>query len=780
MASAKSSRSRASGPLGQATTTGLYQTANGAAGQESGVQLADKLKIFKTNNFDPDAYVQSKCQTMNEKEIRHLCSYLQDLKKASAEEMRRSVYANYAAFIRTSKEISDLEGELLSIRNLLSTQAALIHGLAEGVHIDSLSAGSEGSAEDDVSNVEDREATDIEKWSAEFPDMLDVLLAERRVDEALDALDEAESIASEAKQNQTLSTAQLLSLKTAISDHRQKLADQLAEAACQSSTRGVELRAAASALKRLGDGPRAHSLLLNAHNQRLQYNLQTIHPTSTSYGGAYTAALSQQVFSAIAQAVSDSLEVFGDEPAYASELVRWSTKQAEAFARLVKRHALASSAAAGGLRAAAECVQIAIGHCSLLEARGLSLSSVLLKLFRPSVEQALDANLKRIEESTAALAAADDWLLMYPPASGRTSGRSSATTMGIQPKLSSSAHRFNSMVQDFFEDVGPLLTMQLGGSTMDGLLKVFNSYINLLINALPGSMEDEANLEGSGNKIVRIAETEAQQLALLANASLLAEELLPRAAMKLSSIYQAGGVDDSRRRTSDRHSRVPEQREWKRKLQRSVDRLRDSFCRQHALDLIFTEDGDTHLSAEMYISLDGNVEEPEWAPSPIFQELYAKLNRMASIAADMFVGRERFSTLLMMRLTETVVLWLSEDQSFWEDIEEGPRPLGPLGLQQFYLDMQFVILFGQGRFLSRHVHQVVIDIIERAMAAFSATGMNPDSVLPSDDWFVDIAQETITRISGKARMANGDREPNSPTASVSAQSMSSVRSLGST
>ncbi|RVW14576.1 Exocyst complex component EXO84B [Vitis vinifera] len=34
------------------------------------------------------------------KEIRQLCSYLLDLKKASAEEMRRSVYANYAAFIR--------------------------------------------------------------------------------------------------------------------------------------------------------------------------------------------------------------------------------------------------------------------------------------------------------------------------------------------------------------------------------------------------------------------------------------------------------------------------------------------------------------------------------------------------------------------------------------------------------------------------------------------------------------------------------------------------------
>lgn len=775
MAAVKSSRSRASAPSGP-LPVGSSQHPNGGA--DNGAPLADKLKIFKTENFDPDAYVQSKCETMNEKEIRHLCSYLQDLKKASAEEMRKSVYANYAAFIRTSKEISDLEGELLSIRNLLSTQVALIHGLADGVPTESLSASSERSLEDDMSKAEDREPSDIEKWAIDFPDMLAVLLAERRVDEALDALDEAERIAAEAKQDKALKPAELHSLLTAITQHRQKLADQLAETAGQSSTRGVELRAAASALKRLGDGPRAHTLLLNAHYQRLQYNMQTIHPTSTSYGGAYTAALSQQVFSAIAQALHDSLDVFGDDSAYASELVAWSTEQAETFAQLVKRHALASCAAAGGLRAAAECVQIALGHCSLLESQGLSLSSVLLKLFRPSVEQALDANLKRIEESTAALAAADDWVLTYPPSGARTSNRTSSTSVGNQPKLSSSAHRFNSMVQDFFEDVGPILSMQLGGPTLDGLLRVFNSYISLLINALPGSIEDDANMGVSGNKIVRMAETEAQQLALLANASLLAEELLPRAVMKLSPNYQANGIDDPRKRASDRHNRMPEQREWKRKLQRCVDGLRDSFCRQHALDLIFTEDGFTHLSAEMYLGLDGSGYEPDWSPSPIFQELYAELNSMATIAADMFVGRERFATLLMMRLIETVILWLSDDQSFWEEIEEGPKPLGPLGLRQFYLDMQFVIVFGQGRFLSRHVHQVIMDIIERAMAAFSATGMDPDSALPTDDWFIDIAQETVSKISGKSRVT-ADREPNSPTASVSAQSMSSVRSHGS-
>lgn len=66
------------------------------------------------------------------------------------------------------------------------------------------------------------------------------------------------------------------------------------------------------------------------------------------------------------------------------------------------------------------------------------------------------------------------------------------------------------------------------------------------------------------------------------------------------------------------------------------------------------------------------------------QELFVKLNRMASIAAEMFVGRERFAMLLLMRLTETVILWLSKDQIFWDDIEGGPKPLGSHGLQQVF------------------------------------------------------------------------------------------------
>ncbi|XP_059658515.1 exocyst complex component EXO84A [Cornus florida] len=745
----------------------------------SELPLSDRLKAFKSSNFDPEAYVTNKCQAMSEKEIRHLCHYLVDLKKASAEEMRKSVYANYASFIRTSKEISALEVQLLHLKNLLSTQAAIIQGLAEGMHVDSLFSGPEGSTKEDIINVEDREPSKIEKWLGEFVEHLEVLLAERRVDEALAALDEGEHMSVEINRKQKLTPSAFLSLQTTITEQRQKLADQLAEAALQPCTRGVELRIVVQALKQLGDGPRAHTLLLKSHHLKLQRSMLDLHPSGTSHGAAYTAGLSQLVFSTIAQAASDSLAVYGDEPAYSSELVTWAVKQAQAFALLVKRHVLASAAASGGLRVVAESVQICLGYCSLLEARGLALSPVLLKIVRPCVEQAVTANLKRIEHSTAAFAAADDWSLSYPPVSIRPLGTSLGSVIASQPKLSSSAHRFNSMVQDFCEDVGSLESLQLTDHALEGVLQAFNSYVNMLINALPGSMETE-NLEGSGSRIVRMAESEAQQIALLANALLLADELLPRAATKLSCFQQTNRIDDPPRRSSDRQNRAPEQRELKRRLQRLVDQLRDSFCRQHALDLIFTEDGGVRLSSDMYISMDDTADEPEWFPSPIYQELFAKLTRMVSIASDMFVGRERFATVLLMRLTETVILWLSDDQTFWEEIEAEAKPLGPLGLQQFYLDMEFVILFSsQGRYLSRNLHQVIKNIISRAIEAVAATGLDPYRLLPEEDWFAEVAQIAIKMLTGKANFGTDERDVISPTASVSGKSISSILSHGS-
>ncbi|CAJ2666677.1 unnamed protein product [Trifolium pratense] len=679
--------------------------------------------------------------------------------------MRKSVLANYSAFIRTSKEISDLEGELLSMRNLLSNQAALVHGVADGCQLGSLVTGNEGSDIDDILN----EKTDIsktEKWLIGYLETLDVLLAEKRVGESMAALEEGEKMTIEIEEGNTLSPSLFQALENAITEHRQKLADQLAETICQPSTRATEIRSTALALKNLGDGPRAHTLLLKSHKEKLNRNMQSLETTTYGGVGAYTASISHLVFSTISQAASDSLTLFaGEEPQYTSELVTWAVRQAEEFSLLLKKRILASIAASGGLRIASECVHVCLSHCNLLEASGMALSPVLIKHFRPFVEQALNTNLKRIEQSSAALAAADDWLLAYAPTTrnnntGLPPVSSFSSLTSHQPKLSSSAHKFNSMVQELFEDVGPLEVLQLDGLALEGLHQVFNFYVNLLINAMPGSAVTE-NLEGTGHKIVKIAETETQQIALLANAILLADELLPRAVIKLS--HSTKGDDDSRRRASD-IQRPPEQRELKKKLQREVDRLRDSFCRQHALELIFAEDGEPLLNAQMYLSMEQKGERSDSFPSGIFQELFIRLTGVASIAADVFVGRERFATILLMRLAETVILWLSDDQAFWEDIETGP--LGPLGLQQLYLDMQFVMIFSaQGRYLSRHLHQAIKNIIGRAIDAVAASGLDPNSVLPEDEWFVEVCEMALKMLTGKSAFDNVEEDAYSPTAS---------------
>lgn len=331
------------------------------------------------------------------------------------------------------------------MKNLLSSRANFIHGIADGVRVESLPDETDNSRDEDALDFENKELTKYDKWLSQFMENIQVLLAERRVDEALAALDEGEAQIDEAKASRSLTPSALLLLQTSIMESRQKLGDQLAEATCQASTNGFELRSSVQAMKKLGDGPRAHTLLLKSHQQKLYRNMQALQPSTSS---AYSTALSHLVFSTIAQAANDSLTIFDDEPAFTSELVTWAVNQTLAFAQLIKKNVIAAPAASGCLRIVAESAHICLGHCSLLEDRGLALCPTLLKFFRPYLEQALTANLKRIDLSTAAIAASDDWSLIYSPISGRSwPAPSLGTTVASYQKLSSSAHRLNTMIQ---------------------------------------------------------------------------------------------------------------------------------------------------------------------------------------------------------------------------------------------------------------------------------------------------------------------------------------------
>ena len=49
-----------------------------------------------------------------------------------------------------------------------------------------------------------------------------------------------------------------------------------------------------------GDGMCAHTLLLQSHHERIQHNIKSLRPNGTSYGWAYTVALSQLLYFGLA------------------------------------------------------------------------------------------------------------------------------------------------------------------------------------------------------------------------------------------------------------------------------------------------------------------------------------------------------------------------------------------------------------------------------------------------------------------------------------------------
>lgn len=694
--------------------------------------LIDELRSVKFKRSD-GGFLDSRYQTMSEKGLRSLCAELERFKKASAEEMCQSVYANYGAFIRTSQELSDLESEIVNMRNLLSQQAALVHGLMDGVQLDFISDKLDVASEDvPYSGANQMSLQDSEM----LLDNLDVLIAERRVDEALDALFEGEEIVLEMNEDDQAEDSFKLRLQALLSERKGMLAEQLVEVVQHPSTCGHELRAAISTLYRMGDGPRAHSLLLNAHRKKLHSNVQGLRSLSTCYGGAYTFSLSQLVFSTLSQAAKDSQLVFGEQAAYTSELVLWVSDEVANFASLVEKHVLLPASATGCLHAVAECVETALGYCSLLEDEGLALCPALTKLLKPSVEKTLEANVLHIKETLAVLASVDDWMVSF--SSGSTGAHLSGGSVVVHIKLSNSAQTFQKLVQDFFEDAVPLSNMELGIPLLDICAHLLDYYVDILMKAIP-KLRFDTSLDTKG---VILAETERQQLGIWANASAFAEEILPR--------------EEARKRAqSTASSRGPELREWRRRLQRSVDRLRDLYCGNQVLDLFFNEDELPNFSADMYLLLEDNPDAlqsmPSDAsllmPSPVFQELFFKLNKLSLVAGDVLAGRERTTSSLLSKLVETFVIFILNDQGFWEGIEDGGKPLGQAGLQQFVLDMHFIIqITTYGHYSTRKIRTNVLEIITKAMESLNIYGLDPYSILPEDEWFQEVAAGCIPKL----------------------------------
>ncbi|KAG9124358.1 exocyst complex component exo84 [Ceratobasidium sp. 392] len=87
----------------------------GGMGEEARVDVLD-VRDLEQEDFDPDAYLKSKLGSSTEAELRNFQTSLQTTKDATALDLQKNVFKNYADFVIISKEISTLENDMLELK----------------------------------------------------------------------------------------------------------------------------------------------------------------------------------------------------------------------------------------------------------------------------------------------------------------------------------------------------------------------------------------------------------------------------------------------------------------------------------------------------------------------------------------------------------------------------------------------------------------------------------------------------------------------------------------
>ncbi|XP_065634906.1 exocyst complex component EXO84C [Quercus suber] len=697
----------------------------------------------------PQSKVDSLYQSHTEKGIRKLCCELLDLKDA-VENLCGNMQTKFFAFLRISEEAVEMEHELIELQKHISSQGILVQDLMTGLCREleewkqSNGDNHEPQQVPEISELQDPLPSERDDEKMIFLVHIDVLLAEHKVEEALEALDAEERNSPDLKGSGDTSLGEVSQYKCAFLKRKAMLEDQLVQIFEQPSVSVKEMKAALSALIKLGKGPLAHQLLLKSNKLRLQRSIEVLLPSCYVCPKTFSATLSKLVFSIISRTTKESASIFGDNPIYTNRIVQWAEWEIEYFVRLVKENA-PSSETVSALRAASICVQASLNYCSMLESQGLKLSKLLLVLLRPYIEEVLELNFRRARRLLFDLVELDESLLVSPHFVSSLSAFGTST----ESILADSGMRFMCIVEDILEQLTPLAITHFGGNILSRVSQLFDTYMDALIKALPSPSDDD-NLTELKEVIPFRAETDSEQLAILGIAFTILDELLPNAVMIIwkrqneSNEQKSGPTEDvpSPNTTTDL-------KDWRRHLQPSFDKLKDHFCRQYVLSFIYSREGKTRLNASIYLSEDGKdlYWDSDSLPSLPFQALFVKLQQLATVAGDVLLGRDKLQKILLARLTETVVMWLSDEQEFWGVFEDDSIPIQPVGLQQLILDMHFTVEIARfAGYPSRHVHQIASAIIARAIRTFSTRGIDPQSALPEDEWFVETAKLAISKL----------------------------------
>lgn len=336
------------------------------------------------------------------------------------------------------------------MRNQVSTQNRLVRDLRDGIYFKVFSKETINSIFEDSVCAESSVLNKLEAHTNDVLETLDILLSERRLNEALDIL-EIEAVTFQRIQfEKTFPPDVLKFYKSSISERKALLEIQLLLVAENPRVSAPELQKALVGLCRFDDSHLATQLLLKYYHSRLATGIHQLWCSKSFLHGLYVRDLSKFVFSMISQAAKSFVLLHGESSPHASELIQWACEETEVFSACFNKYVKSISEISGGLSTAVEAVQYALSFCSLLEAQKLVLRPCLIKHIRPCMEEVLWIHINHFKKVIGIFTAIDGWSLGRYLISGILNEGCSSMVVGQQPQyclLTNSGRKFVTLLQ---------------------------------------------------------------------------------------------------------------------------------------------------------------------------------------------------------------------------------------------------------------------------------------------------------------------------------------------
>jgi hypothetical protein len=659
--------------------------------------------VFDSETFDEKSYSSQLFEAQDKDKVKDAVeSRLLASRDLAAKRLQESVHHNYPLFISTSKEISNLEVDMLELRNHLTEVNAVIKGL-QNVALNTTAAPPQQRIRQAASGDSSSVISDIH-WLLELPDELDILTSERLFEAAVSLVERAEKLKEKEKGATGRYDAVFKSIKEAYDARVQALSASLLKDLQNPALKKTESRTVITFLTRLGFAKTARQIFLETRARKIRSDVSKLkYDNNTSL---YVNELARVVFTAIDSTCDDFQHCFGKDSTMTSGFVVWTIQEMANILSLFRRHVFFSSDI-DNFTLVGKCFEITTAHCKMLEQRGLSLTFYLRQTFHKDLVSVINNYYQRMEATFAKQLTEESWDSKSVPS---LDGKSTLQVTESCRYVETMSMRFiNGVLSVWSQELVPTVIF-----TMVGLLEKYLTDISRLLRS-----QSDLN--------------DRQRLAIVSNASYISTKVLPQLfnAIEPQLKYIPNELADFRKR-----------------LTTKIQEMKQHYAFATARSIVCDQLDWEHTTYPME-----SIDDASAAPSPnvvrVFEYVLGTLSTDITNAIGANEVKE-LQTLLFSRIVDEMGIG-----PFWsrESDKEESMFGGEGGLQQFILDMKFC-LEACAPFRAPDIADKIKALIDRGILNYCTAKKvfkNLEKILKDDVWEKKVIKAAIQDFNRKSK-----------------------------